>query len=140
MRAWWMGGLLLVAACSCDDKKAVDPVASVAAPVAPPAPPPEPLLVAATWVQQRLTPQQADLQARIEYGPTTQRLEVQLELPPAVQVTRGRTYFVLEPSAEPRVHVEGVSVVSAALPVKDLVLVVTSGGRSVREPYRFGRR
>ena len=139
MRTWWMGGLVLVAACSCDEKKVtVEPAASVAAPA--PTPPPEPLLVSATWVQQRLTPQQADLQARIEYGPTSTNLEVQLELPPGVQVTRGRTYFALEPSAEPKVHVEAVSVVSEALPVKDLVLVVKGGSQSLKTPYRFGRR
>ncbi|MDX2011686.1 MAG: hypothetical protein SFW67_15910 [Myxococcaceae bacterium] len=138
MRAWWVGGLLLVSACSCEEKRVVEPGAPLAAPATTPAP--APLLVSATWVQQRLTPQQADLQARIEYGPTTTRLEVQLELPPGVQVTRGRTYFVLEPSPEPKVHVEGVSVRSDALPVNDLVLVVKGGTQAVKEPYRFGRR
>jgi hypothetical protein len=38
------------------------------------------------------------------------------------------------------VHVEGLSLASEALPVKDVVLVLSSGGRTLREPYRFGRR
>jgi hypothetical protein len=140
MRVGWIVGLVLLSACSCEEKKESPPPVLDSPPVARPVIEAPPLLATATWVQQRLTPQQADLQARIEYGPTPAPLEVQLELPPGVQVTRGRTFFLLDPTSEPKVHVEGVSVRSEALPVKDLVLVLTSGGRQVREPYRFGRR
>jgi hypothetical protein len=140
MRVGWIVGLVLLSACSCEEKKESPPPAPDSLAVARPVIESPPLLATATWVQQRLTPQQADLQARIEYGPVTAPLEVQLELPPGVQVTRGRTFFLLDPTSEPKVHVEGVSVRSDALPVKDLVLVLTSAGRQVREPYRFGRR
>ncbi|MCA2981633.1 MAG: hypothetical protein INH41_08445 [Myxococcaceae bacterium] len=144
MRASWLWGLMLAAGCSCEERPATGapPPTGASMPAAPSAASTDaaPLLAAATWVQRRLTPQLADLQARIEYGPTTGPLEVRLELPPNAQVTRGRTYFVLDASPEPRVHVEAIVVTSEALPVKDLVLVVTGGGRSLKEPYRFGRR
>jgi hypothetical protein len=140
MRVWWVS-IVVVASCRCEESREKPVVAEVPlAPAPTPVAEPPPLLASATWIQQRLTPLRADLQARIEYGPTSSPLSVQLELPPGVQVTQGRTFFVLDPTAEPKVHVEGLSLASEALPVKDVVLVLSSGGRTLREPYRFGRR
>jgi hypothetical protein len=81
-----------------------------------------------------------ELAARLDYGPTATPLTVQLELPPGLRVTRGRTFFTLEPTAEAKSHVEPLSLSSDALPVQDLTLVVTAPGVTLREPYRFGRR
>ncbi|MBE2253931.1 MAG: hypothetical protein IAE78_30665 [Myxococcus sp.] len=139
MRAWLVLGLSMCSGCSCSEKKHEPvvtpppvPVAREQAPVAPPR-------VSATWLQQKLTPTQMELAARLEYGPSASSITVQLELPPGLQVTRGRTYFTLAPTSEPKSHVESLSLVSQALPVGDLVMVVTAPGLTVREPYRFGR-
>ena len=139
MRSWLVLALLVCSGCSCSEKN-VEPVAApVETPiVAPPAPLAAPR-VSATWMQQKLTPTQMELAARLEYGPTASAITVQLDLPPGLQVTRGRTFFTLDPTTEPKTHVESLSLVSQALPVSDLVMVVTAPGLTVREPYRFGR-
>jgi hypothetical protein len=102
--------------------------------------PPQPQRVAASWLERQLTPQRTDLTARIDYGPTTSTLTVQLELPPGVQVTQGRTFLTLEPTSQAKTHLEPVTLVTQALPVRDLVLVITGPGLTIREPFRFGRR
>lgn len=143
MRMWVLAALLCGTACTCDEKKEpvvanpalapAEPAKVVSAPSAAPN-------VVATWQQQVLTPTRMELAARIDYGPTASPITVQLELPPGLQVTRGRTFFTLDPTSEPKSHVEPLSLVSEALPVKDLTMVVTGPGVTVREPYRFGRR
>lgn len=128
------------AGCSCKEPKAAPPIETPSSRPAPPATAaPAAPVVAAMWVQQRLQPTSAELGARIEYGPSGAELEVQLELPPGVRVTRGRTYFKLPPTLEPKVHYEPIALESDALPVKDLVLQVRGPGVAVRESYRFGR-
>lgn len=139
MRLWVVGGLLAASGCSCSDKK--PPTAAPApAPVVAHAPAPAAPVVKASWQQQVLTPTRMELAARLDYGPTATPLTVQLELPPGLRVTRGRTFFTLEPTPEAKSHVEPLSFVSEALPVQDLVLVVTGPGVTVSEAYRFGRR
>lgn len=139
MRVSWLAAVL-VSSCSCDEKK-VEPAPSAPA-VARPAlvtpTPPSPLR--ARWVQQQLTPQRTTLLAQIDYGPTTEPVTVQLELPPNAQVTGGRTFFQLAPVGQATTHSEPIVILSQALPVADLVLKVTSGGVELAEPYRFGRR
>lgn len=136
---WVLAALLGVTACTCDEKK--EPAVAPAEPVkvAPPAPTPAPKVVA-TWQQQVLTPTRMELVARVDYGPTASPITVQLELPPGLQVKRGRTFFTLDPTTEAKSHVEPLSFVSDALPVQDLVVVVTGPGVTVREAYKFGRR
>ena len=95
--------------------------------------------VVATWLQQKLSPTQMELAARLEYGPSASAITVQLELPPGLQVTRGRTFFTLDPTTEAKTHVESLAFTSQALPVSDLTMVVTVPGLTLREPYRFGR-
>ena len=142
MRMWVLAALLGVTACTCDEKK--EPVAVVSVEpvkVAPPTPTPvETKKVVATWIQQVLTPTRMELAARVDYGPTSSPITVQLELPPGLQVKRGRTFFTLDPTTEAKSHVEPLSFVSDALPVQDLVVVVTGPGVTVREAYKFGRR
>lgn len=136
---WVLAALLGVTACTCDEKKAPVAVASVEPPkVAVPAP--VETKVVATWQQQVLTPTRMELAARIDYGPSASPITVQLELPPGLLLKRGRTFFTLDPTTEAKSHVEPLSFVSEALPVQDLVLVVTGAGVTVREAYKFGRR
>lgn len=128
-------------ACSCKDETpaVVKPVA-VSAPVAAVAASDAAKKnVSVAWMQQVLTPTRFELAARIEYGPTTAPVTVQLALPEGLAVVRGRTYFTLEPSTEPRTHVEPYSMTAPSLPVKDLALTATLQGVSVTEPYKFGR-
>lgn len=141
MRMWVLAALLGVTACTCDEKKE-SPVVAPVAPVrvAEPPPPPAPPQVVATWQQQVLTPTRMELGARIDYGPSVSPITVQLELPPGLQVKRGRTFFTLDPTTETKSHLELLSFASEALPVQDLVLVVTGPGVTVREAYKFGRR
>jgi hypothetical protein len=139
MRASLVLGLMMCSSCSCSDKKAQPVVTPIETPSAPAKPMVAAPRVTATWLQQRLTPTQMELAARIEYGPSASSITVQLELPLGLQVTRGRTFFTLAPTTEVKSHVESVSLVSQALPVSDLVLVVTAPGLTLREPYRFGR-
>lgn len=127
------------AGCSCKETKAPAPMEVAVTPAPPPTVAAAAPRVTAMWVQQRLQPTSAELGARIEYGPSTTELEVQLELPPGVRVTRGRTYFKLPVSAETKVHYEPIALESDALPVKDLVLLVRGPGVALRESYRFGR-
>lgn len=142
MRWWVLGGVFALSGCSCSEKKhepaPPKPVSSPTTAAA--APTPTSPVVSASWMQQVLTPTRMELAARIDYGPTPSPLTVQLELPPGLRVTRGRTFFTLEPTAEPKSHVEPLSCTSDALPVQDLALVVTAPGVSLRELYRFGRR
>ena len=141
MRLWLVGGLLAVSGCSCSEKKpepALGPRPLM--PQVAPAPATAPPVVTASWQQQVLTPTRMELAARIDYGPTASPLTVQLELPPGLRVTRGRTFFTLEPTREARSHVEPLSFASDALPVQDLSLVVSGGGVSLKEVYRFGRK
>lgn len=138
---WVLAALLGVTACTCDEKKA--PIAVVSTEpvkVAAPTPAPVETKVVATWQQQVLTPTRMELAARIDYGPSVSPITVQLELPPGLQLKRGRTFFTLDPTPEAKSHVEPLSFASEALPVQDLVLVVTSAGVTVREAYKFGRR
>lgn len=140
MRVFVVGGLLAVAGCTCTESKPKAPEAVAAPPRPAPPPPAAPTnVVTARWVQQQLSPTRMELVAQLDYGPTASALTVQLELPPQLQVTRGRTFFTLDPSPTPRAHAEVLSLSAPALPVQDLVLVVTAPGLTVREPYRFGR-
>lgn len=141
MRMWVLAALLGVTACTCDEKKESAPVAPVEAVkvvVAPP--PPVEMKVVATWQQQVLTPTRMELAARIDYGPSVAPITVQLELPAGLVLKRGRTFFTLDPTTEAKSHVEPLSFASEALPVQDLVMVVTGPGVTVREAYKFGRR
>lgn len=140
MRMWVLAALGGAVACTCDEKKAPAPIAPVEPVKVVAAPSASAPKVVATWQQQVLAPTRMELAARIDYGPSAAPITVQLELPPGLQVTRGRTFFTLDPTAEARSHVEPLSFVSEALPVQDLVLVVTGPGVTVREAYRFGRR
>ncbi|MER2563032.1 MAG: hypothetical protein ABTQ32_20060 [Myxococcaceae bacterium] len=142
MRMWVLAALLGVTACTCDEKKpavAVAPGEPVKVAL-PPTPSPAETKVVATWQQQVLTPTRMELAARVDYGPSSSPITVQLELPPGLQVVRGRTFFTLDPTTEAKSHVEPLSFVSDALPVQDLALVVTGPGVTVREAYKFGRR
>lgn len=141
MRMWVLAALLGVTACTCDETKEpplVTPVEPVKVVVPPP--PAVEAKVVATWQQQVLTPTRMELAARIDYGPSASPITVQLELPPGLQLKRGRTFFTLDPTTEVKSHVEPLSFASEALPVNDLVLVVTGPGVTVREAYKFGRR
>lgn len=140
MRMWVLAALLFGTACTCDEKKVSAPVAPVEAPKVTAPTTPAPAKVVATWQQQMLTATRMELIARIDYGPSASPITVQLELPNGLQVKRGRTYFTLEPTTEAKSHVEPLSFGSEALPVQDLVMVVTAPGGTVREAYRFGRR
>jgi hypothetical protein len=142
MRTWVLAALLGVTACTCDEKKESAPIApvepvKVAVPL--PTPPVESKVVAA-WQQQVLTPTRMELAARIDYGPSASPITVQVELPPGLQLKRGRTFFTLDPTTEAKSHIEPLSFGSEALPVQDLVMVVTGRGVTVREAYKFGRR
>lgn len=140
MRVWmWLA--IAAVGCTCfEEKKPVvaEPAVEVKRESAPAAPVGAPK-VTAIWQQVQLTPQRMELVARIDYGPTASPLTVQLELPPGIRITRGRTFFTLDPSSEPKAHVEPLSLTSEALPVSDLVMVVTGPGVTIREAYRFGR-
>ncbi|MBL8921442.1 MAG: hypothetical protein JNJ54_21460 [Myxococcaceae bacterium] len=140
MRPWVVGAVLGLSGCTCSEKKQQPAPLEPAPRSTVVAPTPTSPVVSASWMQQVLTPTRMELAARIDYGPTEAPLTVQLELPPGLRVTRGRTFFTLEPTTEARSHVEPLSLASEALPVQDLALVVTAPGVSVREPYRFGRR
>jgi hypothetical protein len=127
--------------CSCfEEKKVVSLEPSVE--VKPETPTPAPVrapAVTASWQQVQLAPQRMELVARIDYGPAASPLTVQLELPLGLRINRGRAFFTLAPSNEPKSHVEPLSLSSDALPVNDLVMVVTGPGVTIRAPYRFGR-
>jgi len=139
MRSWLVLALLMCSGCSCSEKKGEPVVAPGETAITPVPPTVAAPRVVATWLQQKLSPTQMELAARLEYGPSASAITVQLELPPGLQVTRGRTFFTLDPTTEAKTHVESLSLVSQALPVSDLVMVVTAPGLTVREPYRFGR-
>ncbi len=139
MRSWLVPALLMCSGCSCSEKKGEPVVAPGETAITPVPPTVAAPRVVATWLQQKLSPTQMELAARLEYGPSASAITVQLELPPGLQVTRGRTFFTLDPTTEAKTHVESLSLVSQALPVSDLVMVVTAPGLTVREPYRFGR-
>lgn len=129
---------LLVEGCSCAEKKET-PIHPLEAP--PLVRPLEatPGKVTASWQQVALSPQHTEVIAKIDYGPSASVITVQLELPNGVRVTHGRTFFELAPTPEPKTHVEPISISSDALPVGDVVLVVTAPSLTLRTAYGFGR-
>jgi hypothetical protein len=139
MRSWLVLALLMCSGCSCSEKKGEPVVAPGETAIMPVPPTVAAPRVVATWLQQKLSPTQMELAARLEYGPSASAITVQLELPPGLQVTRGRTFFTLDPTTEAKTHVESLAFTSRALPVSDLTMVVTVPGLTLREPYRFGR-
>jgi hypothetical protein len=95
--------------------------------------------VNASFLPLSLTPTSTQVTARIEYGPASAPVSVQLELPPGVRVTRGRTFFTLDPTPARATHLEPYTLATDALPVKDLGLVVKAPGGNARAVYGFGR-
>ncbi len=130
---------LMIEGCSCTEKKeSPAPLAPAVVPALE-RPTPPPGSVTATWQQVSLSPQRAEVVAKIDYGPSASPITVQLELPNGARVTHGRTFFELQPASERKTHVEPLSIASDALPVGDLVMVVTGPSLTLREAYGFGR-